>query len=63
LVSLDSKSKSWLAIAMGIVIILADVYWLVVGSSYTYPPWLAAGIIIFVASLVWIWVDYDLMKK
>ena len=63
MVSLDSKSKSWLAIAMGIVIILADVYWLVVGSSYTYPPWLAAGIIIFVASLVWIWVDYDLMKK
>lgn len=60
---MDSKSKSWLAIAMGIVIILADIYWSVVGASYTYPPWLAAGIIIFVASLVWIWVDYDLMKK
>lgn len=63
LVSMDSKSKSYLGIAMGIVILLADVYWLVVGSSYTYGPWLAAGIIIFVASLVWIWVDYDLMKK
>ena len=63
LVSMDSKSKSYLAIAMGIVILLADIYWLVVGSSYTYPPWLAAGIIIFVASLVWLWVDYDLMKK
>jgi len=36
---------------------------LVVGSSYTYPPWLAADIIIFVARLVWLWVDYDLMKK
>ena len=48
---------------MGIVILLADIYWLVVGSSYTYPPWLAAGVIIFVASLVWLWVDYDLMKK
>ena len=63
LVYMDSKSKSYLAIAMGIVILLADIYWLVVGSSYTYPPWLAAGIIIFVASLVWLWVDYDLMKK
>ncbi len=63
MVSMDSKSKSYLAIAMGIIIILADLYWLVVGSSYTYPPWLAAGIIIFVASLVWLWVDYDLMKK
>jgi hypothetical protein len=52
---------------MGIVILLADIYWLVVPVSgfYSYqaPPWLAAGIIIFVASLVWLWVDYDLMKK
>jgi len=67
LVSMDSKSKSYLAIAMGIVILLADIYWLVVPVSgfYSYqaPPWLAAGIIIFVASLVWLWVDYDLMKK
>ena len=62
---MDSKSKSYLAIAMGIVIILADLYWLVVPVvgfySYQAPPWIAAGIIIFVASLVW--VDYDLMKK
>jgi|GEM_PF-648841 hypothetical protein len=63
LVFMDSKSKSYLAIAMGIIILLADIYWLVVGSSYTYPPWLAAGIVIFVATLVWLWVDYDLMKK
>ena len=60
---MDSKSKSYLAIAMGIIILLADAYWLVVGSSYTYPPWLAAGIIIFMADLVWLWVDYDLIKK
>jgi hypothetical protein len=33
-----------------------------VGASYT-SPWLAAGIAIFVAALVWIWIDYDLMKK
>jgi len=64
---MDSKSKSYLAIAMGIVILLADIYWLVVpiGGYYSFqaPPWLAAGIIIFVADLVWLWVDYALMKK
>jgi len=61
MVSLDSKSKSYLAIAMGIIILIADVYWL--ADSYMVPHWLIAGVIIFVASLVWIWVDYDLMKK
>jgi len=61
-ISVNSKAKSYLAIAMGIVILLADLYWLVAGSSYTYPPWLAAGIIIFVADLVWLWLDYELMK-
>jgi hypothetical protein len=58
-----SKSKSYLAIGMGIVIILADIFWLLVGESYTYAPWLIAGIIIFVASVIWIYIDYDLMKK
>jgi uncharacterized membrane protein YgaE (UPF0421/DUF939 family) len=58
-----SKSKSYLAIGMGIVIILADIFWLLVGDSYTYAPWLIAGIIIFVASVIWIYIDYDLMKK
>ena len=60
---MDSKAKSYAAIVLGIIIILADIYWLMVGASYTYTPWLAAGIIIFVAAVVWIWIDYDLMKK
>jgi hypothetical protein len=58
---MDSKSKSYLAIVLGIIIILADLYWL--ADSYTVVHWLVAGIIIFVASVVWIWVDYDLMKS
>ncbi|HKM77198.1 MAG TPA: hypothetical protein VJZ32_12355 [Candidatus Bathyarchaeia archaeon] len=58
-----SKAKSYLAIGMGIVIILADIFWLLVGDSYTYAPWLIASIIIFVASVIWIYIDYDLMKK
>ena len=60
---MGSKSKSYLAILMGIIILLADIYWLVEGNSYQYTPWLAAGIIIFVADLIWIWIDYNLMKK
>ncbi len=60
---MSAKSKSYLAIVMGIVIIIADIYWLLVGDSYKYPPWLVSGVIIFVASLVWIYIDYDLMKK
>jgi len=58
-----NNMKSYLAILMGVIIILADVYWLVVGASYKYAPWLIAGIVIFVASVIWIYLDYDLMKK
>jgi hypothetical protein len=58
-----NNTKSYLAIAMGIIIIIADIYWLIVGDSYLYLPWLVAGIIIFVASIIWIYIDYDLMKK
>ena len=58
-----SNTKSIVAIAMGIIIILADIYWLIVGNSYQYLPWLVAGIVIFVASIIWIYIDYDLMKK
>jgi hypothetical protein len=60
---MNTKTESYVAILMGIIIILADVYWLLVGNSYTYGPWLAAGLVIFAASLIWIFVDYDLMKK
>ena len=57
-----SKTKSYLAILMGVIIILADIYWLLIGNSYTYLPWLIAGIIILVASIIWFYIDYDLMK-
>jgi apolipoprotein N-acyltransferase len=58
-----AKTKSYLAILMGVIIILADIYWLYIGSSYTYLPWLIAGIIIFIASIIWIGLDYSLMKQ
>jgi hypothetical protein len=58
---LEWATRNLLAIAMGIIIIIADVYWLIVGDSYLYLPWLIAGI--FVASIIWIYIDYGLMKK
>jgi len=56
-----SNAKSYLAISMGIIILLADLWW--TWTSYTYLPWLVAGVIIGVASAIWIGLDYDLMKK
>lgn len=60
-ISMETRTKSYLAILMGIIIIVADVYWTV--TSYQYLPWLVAGVVIFVASVIWIYLDYDLMKK
>ena len=57
-----SGTKSSVAILMGIVILVADVAWLIVGSSYTYTPWLALGIVIFLAAIVWLILDFSLMR-
>ena len=56
-----TNAKSYLAILMGIIIIIADLWW--TWTSYTYLPWLAAGVIIGVASVIWIGLDYNLMKS
>jgi hypothetical protein len=48
---------------MGIVILASDVAWLIVGASYTYAPWLVLGIVIFIGSLVWLIIDFSLMKE
>ena len=58
---MKSSAKSWLALLMGIIILLADLYWTYT-SSYD-AVWLALGIIIFVANLIWIGLDYSLMKR
>ena len=60
---MHQKVKSSMAILMGIVILASDVAWLVVGGSYTYPPWLVLGIVIFLASLAWLALDFSLMKE
>jgi len=55
-----SSTKSYLAILMGIIIIIADLWWTY--TSYQYLPWLVAGVVILVASVIWLYLDYDLMK-
>jgi len=59
--------KSYLAILMGIVIIIMDIFWLVypVEGFYSYQavPWLVAAIVILIASIVWIVLDFSLMEK
>jgi hypothetical protein len=53
--------KSWIAIFMGIVILIADLYWTY--TSYYDALWLALGLVIFVADVIWIYIDYSFMKK
>ena len=56
-----SNMKSWLAIVLGVIIAILDLWWTY--ASIGYQPWETVGIVIFVATIVWIYLDYDLMKK
>lgn len=55
-----SKTMSYLAILMGIVIAIADIIWTY--QSYYDIIWLLIGIIIFIADVIWIYLDFELMK-
>jgi hypothetical protein len=46
---------------MGVIILVADLYWTY--TSYTYLPWLALGMIILVADLIWLAIDFSYMKS
>jgi apolipoprotein N-acyltransferase len=58
---MKNDMKSSLAILMGIVIVIADLYWIYI--TYQYSVDLALGVIIFIAALIWIYLDMALMKK
>jgi hypothetical protein len=60
---MSQKLKSLIAVLMGIVILIADGAWLVVGSSYTYLPWLILSAVIFLATITWIVLDVSLMRE
>ncbi len=53
--------KSYLAILMGVIIAILDLWWTY--ASIGYQPWETVGIVIFVATIIWIYLDYSLMKK
>ncbi len=53
--------RSLIAVLMGIVILIADLYWTY--TSYTDPTWLALGVIIAVADLIWLAIDFSYMKS
>jgi hypothetical protein len=57
---MEGNAKSWLALLMGVVILVADLYW--VYTSAFDALWVALGVIILIADLVWIYLDYSLMK-
>ena len=57
---MKDKAKSYLAILMGIIIIILDIWWTY--ASYPYEPWVGVGMVIFVASVIWIYLDYKLMQ-
>ncbi|MDE1865819.1 MAG: hypothetical protein KGH94_04255 [Candidatus Micrarchaeota archaeon] len=54
---MENRSKSMLAILLGVLIILADLYWI-----YINPQALVLGFIILLASIIWIALDYLLMS-
>jgi hypothetical protein len=52
--------KSEIAIFMGLVIAVADIYWTY--TSYFYVPWLVLGIVILAADIAWIALDLSLRQ-
>ena len=56
-----SNMKSYLAILLGVIIAILDLWWTY--ASIGYQPWETVGIVIFVATVIWIYLDYSLMKK
>ncbi len=55
---MQAALKSNIAILMGIIIIASDVEWTY--TSYQDPTWLALGVIILLASIIWIGLDFSL---
>ncbi len=52
--------KGQLAMLMGVVIAIVDIYWTYV--SLYYPMWVALGAIIFIADMIWLYLDWSMMK-
>ncbi|MDE1865018.1 MAG: hypothetical protein KGH94_00035 [Candidatus Micrarchaeota archaeon] len=55
-----ANTKSWIAILMGVIILIADVYWTY--TSYYDIVWVILGVVIFVADIIWLLIDWSFMK-
>jgi len=44
-----------IGIVLGIIILIADLYW--TATSYSVALWLALGIIILIADIIWMLLD------
>jgi len=58
---MDNKSKSMIGMVMGLVILVADLYWTY--TSYNVTLWLALGIVILIADVIWLAVDASFLKR
>ncbi len=58
---MSGNTKSMIALLMGAIILVADIYWTY--TSYYYAVWLAVGAVIFAADLIWLYIDWSLMKR
>lgn len=58
---MEGNTKSKIAILMGIIIAIADIYWTY--TSYYDLVWVALGVIIFIADMIWLYIDWDFMKR
>jgi hypothetical protein len=58
---MNGRIKSWLAMLMGVIILVADLIWTYQSAYDAF--WLALGIVILVADIVWLYIDYSFMKK
>ncbi len=56
---MNNRTKSYMAILLGIIIAIADIIWTY--QSYYDVTWLVLGIIIFVADIIWLYIDYSFM--
>lgn len=55
-----NKTLSYVAILMGLIILVLDIYWTY--ASYAIAEFLAIGIVILIADLIWLAIDAKLMK-
>lgn len=58
---MKGNMKSWIAMLMGVIILIADLIWTYQSAYDVF--WLVLGIVILIADVVWLYIDYSFMKR